>query len=124
MCWIVSLEMLLLGTGQNIPDGGDERRTTNESELTFDRAAAELREGTPVLRSSAQIAIWRRSRPSSSSGRLALNRAMLPSTSRARADVDVPHRCEFAIASRYSRTVSVTMARRAVTAAELPTGDQ
>ena len=45
------LEMLLLGTRQNILDGGDERRTTNESELTFNRAA-ELREGThAVLRS-------------------------------------------------------------------------
>ena len=110
------LEMLLLGTRQNILDGGDERRVDQRvrnspstevqsfaraRRLSFVRAVAICAlEPLQLLRET-----------------LELNRAMMSprrdGCTRRRAFRIV---AKFAIASRYSRTVSVTMARRAALA--------
>ena len=117
------LEMLLLGARQNVLDGGDERRATNESELTVDRGA-ELGERThAVLRSRRRDLALEpphllrgdsRAEPGDAARHV---EARVP-------DVEVPHRREV----RHRLAVLPDGVRhhgtpRALVVAELPTGD-
>ena len=104
--------MLLFSVRQNALDGGDERRVTHESELTVD-GGAELREARRLsfVRVGA-ISLW--SRFAFFGETLELNLAMMLATSRRVYQTStVRIVAKFAIAWRYCRTVSVTIARRA-----------